>query len=147
MIPLLEMKTFSKNYWGVLHPPLPPPPPPLVSATASITNQNLKLENFWKLIFISIKSWLYAVYILSCVPPSWNLCYIFFLLYFLQFCILMFKTFSLFLVYICCLHSILVLYVANYGINKIYFTSLALYKQPCKCASYFVMTVSNIYVY
>ena len=35
----------------------------------------------------------------------------------------MFKTFSLFFVYICCLHSILVLYVINYGINKIYFTN------------------------
>ena len=58
----------------------------------------------------------------------------------------MFKTFSLFLVYICCLHSILVLYVTNYDINKIYFTSLALWKQPCKCANYFVITVSNIYV-
>ena len=99
-----------------------------------------------KLIFISIKSWLYAYIYFHVYHHPGILVIFFFLLYFLHFCILMFKTFSLFLVYIRCLHSILVLYVTNYGINKIYFTSLALWKQPCKCANYFVITVSNIYV-
>ena len=44
---------------------------------------------------------------------------IFYLFYFLHFCILVFKTCSLLFKYICYLHS--VLHVINYGINKIYF--------------------------
>ena len=73
---------------GTLHPP------PLVSATASITNQNLKLENFWKLIFISIKSWLYA--------------YIYFHLYHHPGILVIFFSFSIFFnsVYLCSKHSL-----------------------------------------
>ena len=111
-------------------------PPPSV-CHCSITNQNLKLENFWKLIVISIKSWLH-VYIYFHVYHHPGILVIFFPSLFSSF------LYTLFLVYryICWLHSILELYVTNYGINKIYYAC----KQPCKCANYFVITVSNIYV-
>ena len=83
VLPHFKTKASVKIIGG-LAPSLHPPPS---VCHCSITNQNLKLENFWKLIVS-------CLYILSCVPPSWNLSYIF--------------CFSIFFnsVYLCSKHSL-----------------------------------------
>ena len=99
---------------------------------------------FRKLISISIKSWLCAyIYFHVHHHPGIFATFFSFLIFFN--CLFMFKTFSLFLVYICCL-QLIYLHFMWLIMVLIKSTLLALWKRPCKCANYFVITVSNIYV-